>query len=68
MRKDTWHKSSHSDTSSNCVEVNPTRNSILVRDSKYRDNNALLQFSHADWCAFVGNASSGGLDVDLRRR
>jgi hypothetical protein len=62
MRKDTWHKSSASASATNCVEIKPTDNNILVRDSKDHGNNTVLRFTDAGWRTFIGNAADGSFE------
>ena len=47
-----WHTSSYSVGSGNCVEVAPTPDAVLVRDSKDRDGPALAVPGTA-WRAFL---------------
>jgi hypothetical protein len=57
----TWHKSSASG-SSNCVEVKRSSRCVLVRDSK---NRALqLEFTLAEWAAFLAGVRAGEFDCD----
>lgn len=58
-----WRKSSHSNASGNCVEVAVTDASIRVRDSKQRGRGPVLEFSPADWAAFLRLANDGDLGL-----
>jgi hypothetical protein len=56
-----WRKSSLSD-SADCVEVAfVERHQVLVRDSKDPDG-PVLQFTGAEWKAFVAGARGGEFD------
>jgi hypothetical protein len=58
----TWIKSSLSGYSGNCVEVaGLTGDSIRVRDSKH-PRGAVLNFTEAEWDAFVGGVRNGEFD------
>ena len=49
-----WRKSSFSSYNGNCVEIaNPGVSAVWVRDSKAGLHGAVLQFSRADWAAFL---------------
>lgn len=49
-----WRKSRRSSTQGYCVQVAfADDQTVLTRDSKHRDG-AVLEFSAADWSAFLG--------------
>jgi hypothetical protein len=50
-----WRKSSHSESSGNCVEAGarPGRQVIGVRDSKQYGNGPVLQFTASAWETFI---------------
>lgn len=54
-----WHKSSYSNSFSNCVEVNEDGAVVEVRDTKDRSG-SVLKFSPAEWSAFVAAVKAGG--------
>jgi hypothetical protein len=58
----TWIKSSLSAYNGNCVEVaGLTNDRIRVRDSKH-PRGAVLNFTPAEWDAFVGGVRNGEFD------
>lgn len=58
-----WRKSSLSDAVGNCVEIGcGADGSIGVRDSKQGDTGSVLEFTPAEWDAFVGGVKSGEFD------
>lgn len=58
-----WRKSSHSNSSANCVEVATADGSVGVRDSKQHGHGPVLEFTRADWAAFVRAARDGEFDL-----
>ncbi len=59
---DTWIKSSLSGYNGNCVEVaGLTGDTIRVRDSKH-PRGAVLNFTTAEWDAFIGGVCKGEFD------
>ena len=56
-----WRKSSYSNASANCVEVAVADASVRVRDSKQHGRGPVLEFSPAEWAAFLRLAKTGGL-------
>lgn len=55
----TWHKSSYSNPSGNCVEAaDLPAGGVAVRNSRYPDGPALV-FTRAEWDAFVLGARDG---------
>ncbi len=58
-----WRKSTRSGGGDNCVEVaTATDGHIGVRDSKNPDR-AVLEFTPAEWDAFVAGAKDGEFDL-----
>ncbi|WP_433510199.1 DUF397 domain-containing protein [Nonomuraea sp. CA-143628] len=58
-----WHKSSHSGSGNNCVEVaHNLPNVVAVRDSKDRSGPALI-FTPGEWRAFLAGAKDGEFDL-----
>ncbi|WP_328468799.1 DUF397 domain-containing protein [Actinoplanes sp. NBC_00393] len=58
----TWRKSRRSDGGGNCVEVSfAADGTIGVRDSKNRTG-PVLEFSTAEWEAFLGGVRDGEFD------
>ncbi|GAB3478701.1 DUF397 domain-containing protein [Nocardiopsis coralliicola] len=55
----TWHKSSYSPNSGNCVEVSEGLRTF-VRDTQHRQNGHLT-FSGAEWPAFLAEVKAGRL-------
>jgi len=63
---DTWKKSSLSAYNGNCVEVaGLTDDRIRVRDSKH-PKGAVLNFTPAEWDAFIGGVYNGEFDRESR--
>jgi Domain of unknown function (DUF397) len=58
-----WRKSSHSNSSGNCVEVAGAGGTVGVRDSKQHGRGPVLEFSRAEWEAFVRSAKEGQFDL-----
>lgn len=57
-----WRKSSFSFSNGNCVEIKvPDGSTVLVRDSKDQSG-PVLQFTAAEWNAFVQGAKAGEFD------
>ena len=62
----TWKKSSLSSYNGNCVEVaGLTNNRIRVRDSKH-PRGPVLNFTSAEWDAFIGGVYNGEFDRKSR--
>jgi len=63
-----WHKSSHSSGTGNCVEVAVAIAGTVVgvRDSKQRGRGPVLEFTRAEWAAFISSAKNGDLDLQAR--
>jgi hypothetical protein len=58
----TWRKSSASGTG-NCVEIAfPSRNSVLVRNSK-RTDGPVIEFNRAEWESFLTGVKHGEFDL-----
>jgi hypothetical protein len=58
-----WRKSSYSNDSANCVEVADAGRTVGVRDSKQHGYGPVLEFSRAEWEAFVHSAKEGHFDL-----
>lgn len=56
-----WRKSSYSSGTGNCVEVAVAGARVRVRDSKQHGHGPVLEFSPAEWAAFLRLAKTGGL-------
>jgi hypothetical protein len=55
-----WHKSSHSGSDGNCVEVAfLTGGRVAVRDSKDAGDGPALVFTAAEWAAFAAGMADG---------
>ncbi len=55
-----WHKSSHSSGTGNCVEVAVAAGrGVGVRDTKQYGRGPVLEFTTAQWAAFVRAAKAG---------
>jgi hypothetical protein len=62
----TWIKSSLSAYNGNCVEVAGLANDMIrVRDSKH-PRGAVLNFTPAEWDAFIGGVRNGEFDRKSR--
>jgi hypothetical protein len=61
VRNDAWRKSTFSGVA-DCVEVATSDNEVRVRDSK-DPRGAVLDFTVAEWQAFVAGAKAGEFDV-----
>lgn len=55
----TWRTSTHSAYNGNCVEVADLGGRIGVRDSKAGAGSPVLQFTPADWAAFLASVKAG---------
>jgi uncharacterized protein DUF397 len=58
-----WRKSGHSSGTGNCVEVATADRSVGVRDSKQHARGPVLEFTHAEWAAFIRAAKGGEFDL-----
>jgi hypothetical protein len=56
-----WFKSSRSSGNGACVEVAIVEEGVAVRDTQDRAA-GMLQFTHAEWAAFVGGVKDGEFD------
>jgi hypothetical protein len=61
VRNDAWRKSTFSGVG-DCVEVTAADGEVKVRDSK-DPSGAVLDFTVAEWQAFVAGAKAGEFDV-----
>ncbi len=61
-----WRKSSLS-TTNGCVEVAFVGDRIAVRDSKQQGRGPVLEFTAAEWAAFLGGVRGGEFDLSDRR-
>ena len=61
-----WRKSSLS-TTNGCVEVAFVGDRIAVRDSKQQGRGPVLEFTAAEWAAFLGGVRDGEFDLSDRR-
>jgi Domain of unknown function (DUF397) len=58
-----WHKSSYSSGTGNCVEVAAAAGrGVSVRDTKQHGRGPVLEFTPAQWSAFVRAAKAGHFD------
>jgi hypothetical protein len=58
-----WRKSSLSSGGDNCVEVAfAADGTVGVRDSKQQGRGPVLEFTPAEWDAFLGGAHGGEFD------
>ena len=57
-----WIKATKSNSGGNCVEVRRHSGSVEVRDSKDRGTGSVLQFTPAEWDAFLDGAKSSEFD------
>jgi Domain of unknown function (DUF397) len=60
---DHWRKSSYSSGNGNCVEVADSQGTIGVRDSKQHGAGPVLEFTRAEWQAFVSAIKDGEFDL-----
>jgi Domain of unknown function (DUF397) len=57
-----WRKSTFS-TTNGCVEVAVEGDRIRVRDSKQQGRGPVLEFTAAEWEAFLGGVRGGEFDL-----
>ena len=55
-----WRTSSRTDNGQACIEVAPTRDAVLVRDTKDHGAGPVIEFSHDQWATFVHDVQQGG--------
>ncbi|MDQ2708862.1 MAG: DUF397 domain-containing protein [Actinomycetota bacterium] len=48
-----WRTFSHTGAGANCVEVAPTEQGVLLRDTKDRGDGPVIAFTPAQWTAFL---------------
>ena len=53
-----WHRSSRSQSNGHCTEAALRDGTVLVRDSKLGASSPVLEFSPADWRAFLNGVKS----------
>jgi len=59
-----WHKSTYSGgNGGNCVEVAHTPAGVLVRDTKQHSAGPVLDFTPAEWRAFIAGVRDGEFDL-----
>lgn len=56
-----WRKSSFSGAQGNCVEIAPTADGVLVRNSN-RPDEATIHYTKAELAAFLAGAKAGEFD------
>jgi hypothetical protein len=61
-----WRKSTFS-TTNGCVEVAVVGDRIGVRDSKQQGQGPVLEFTAAEWDAFLGGVRGGEFDLSEGR-
>ncbi len=64
--KATWRKSTHS-ANNGCVEVAFADGWVGVRDSKQQGRGPVLEFTAAEWDAFLGGVRGGEFDLSDER-
>jgi hypothetical protein len=57
-----WRTSSYTDKGQACVEVAPTSDAVLVRDTKDRGAGPILRFGHRDWAEFLTDPAATEAD------
>lgn len=60
-RTGTWRKATCSTGAGACVEVAPTVDGVVLRDSK-QPNGAVLAYDRAEWRAFLTGVKHGDFD------
>lgn len=54
-----WHKSSYSGNANSCVEIGHAAGGVGVRDTKQHGRGPVLEFSPAEWQAFLAGVRDG---------
>lgn len=68
LTKPHWHKSTRSGPTNNCVEAALLAGDVVaVRDTKQGGAGPVLEFTAAEWIAFLGGAVDGEFDIDSLR-
>ena len=57
-----WTKATKSNSGGNCVEVRRHSGAVEVRDTKDRGTGHVLQFTPAEWAAFLDGAKNSEFD------
>lgn len=57
----TWQKATACDVGATCVWVDITDDAVLMQGDD--PDGPMLQFTHAEWAAFVAGARAGEFDV-----
>ena len=56
-----WRKSSFSSSNSDCVEIAPTDDGVMIRNSNDLDQ-GVMTFTRAELSAFIAGAKAGEFD------
>lgn len=46
-----------------CVEVDIREITVAIRDSKQRESGTILEFTHAEWRAFITGVKADEFDI-----
>jgi len=58
-----WRTSSYSDGNGNCVEIANAVGAVGMRDSKQHGRGPVLEFTRAEWAAFIRAVKDGEFDL-----